>query len=45
MPGVRSAIWFDADNPAVMVGGQQYRDRDTIDRIGVALEPRGDTLS
>lgn len=44
MPGVRSAIWLDADNLAVMVDGQQYRDRDMIDRICVALEPLGDTL-
>lgn len=44
MPGVRSAVWLDADNLAVMVDGQQYRDRDLIDRICVALEPLGDTL-
>lgn len=44
MPGVRSAIWLDADNLAVMVDGQQYRDMDMIDRICVALEPLGDTL-
>lgn len=44
MPGVRSAIWLDADNLAVMVDGQPYRDRDMIDRICVALEPLGDTL-
>ncbi len=44
MPGVRSAIWLDADNLTVMVDGQQYRDMDMIDRICVALEPLGDTL-
>jgi len=44
MPGVRSAIWLDADNLAVMVDGQKYRDMDVIDRICVALEPLGDTL-
>jgi len=44
MPGVLSAIWLDADNLAVMVGGQEYRDMDMVNRICVALEPLGDTL-
>jgi hypothetical protein len=44
IPGVRSAIWLDADNLAVMVDGQPYRDMDMIDRLCVALEPLGDTL-
>lgn len=44
IPGVRSAIWLDADNLVVMVDGQTYRDMDMIDRLCVALEPLGDTL-
>lgn len=44
IPGVRSAIWLDADNLAVMVDGQPYRNMDMIDRLCVALEPLGDTL-
>jgi hypothetical protein len=44
LPGVRSAIWLDRENLAVMVAGQQYRTMDMIDRVCVALEPLGDTL-
>ena len=44
LAGVRSAIWLDSDNLAVMVDGQKYRSMDTIDRVCVALEPLGDTL-
>lgn len=44
MPGVRSVLWLDADNLAVMVDGQTYRNMDMIDRLCVALEPLGDTF-
>lgn len=42
--GVRSAIWLDADNLAVMVDGQNCRSMDMIDQVCLALEPLGDTL-
>ena len=45
LPGVRSAIWLDRENLAVMVGGQQYRTMAMIDRVCLALEPLGDTLA
>lgn len=44
IPGVRSVLWLDADNLAVMVDGQTYRNMDMIDRLCMALEPLGDTL-
>lgn len=44
VPGVRSAVWLDAENLIVMVDGQQYRSLEVIDRVCVALEPLGDTL-
>ena len=44
LAGVRSAIWLDADNLIVMVDGRQYRSRDMIDEVCLALEPLGDTL-
>ncbi|MCE5233877.1 MAG: hypothetical protein ABFC67_11615 [Mizugakiibacter sp.] len=43
--GVRAAVWLDGANLLVMVDGQRYRSMDTIDRICLALEPLGDTLS
>lgn len=45
LQGVRSSVWIDRSNLLVMVGGGQYRSMDTINRICLALEPLGDTLS
>lgn len=45
LPGVRSAVWLDADNLVVMVDGQRHRSMDMIDQVCVALEPLGDTLA
>lgn len=44
LQGVQSAVWIDRNNLLVMVGGGQYRNMDTIDRVCLALEPLGDTL-
>jgi hypothetical protein len=44
LPGVRSAIWLDEANLAVMVDGATDRSMATIDRICDALAPLGDTL-
>ena len=43
--GVRTSLWLDRENFVVMVGGQQHRSMQTIDRVCVALEPLGDTLA
>ena len=43
--GVRSAVWLDNDNLAVMVDGAKYRNMETIDRICAGLDPLGDTLA
>ena len=45
LQGVSSSVWIDRSNLLVMVGGGQYRSMDTIDRVCLALEPLGDTLS
>lgn len=45
LPGVRSAIWLDASNLAVMVDGSANRSVATIDRVCAALAPLGDTLA
>lgn len=45
LAGVRSAIWLDRANFAVMVGGARYRTRAMIDTICGALDPLGDTLA
>lgn len=43
--GVRTSLWLDRENFVVMVGGQQHRSMEMIDRVCVALEPLGDTLA
>ena len=45
LPGVRSAIWLDAANLAVMVDGAPNRTMATVDRICEAIAPLGDTLA
>lgn len=45
LPGVRSAIWLDPANLAVMVDGAPNRTMATIDRICDAIAPLGDTLA
>lgn len=45
LPGVRSAIWLDPANLAVMVDGAPHRTMATIDRICAAIAPLGDTLA
>lgn len=45
LQGVRSSVWIDRSNLLVMVGGSQYRNMDSIDRVCLALEPLGDTLA
>ena len=45
LQGVSSSAWIDRSNLLVMVGGGQYRNMDTIDRVCLALEPLGDTLA
>ncbi|MEP7044203.1 MAG: hypothetical protein ABI843_14155 [Dokdonella sp.] len=45
LPGVRTAIWLDRANLAVMVDGAQRRSMATIDQVCLALEPLGDTLA
>jgi len=45
LSGVRSAVWLDADNFVVMVDGAEQRSMETIDRVCLALEPLGDTLT
>lgn len=42
---VRSAVWLDASNLLVMVGGHEARSEATIDAVCLALEPLGDTLA
>lgn len=44
LPGVQSSVWVDNANLLVLVGGSQYRNMATIDRICLALQPLGDTL-
>jgi hypothetical protein len=43
--GVQSSAWINRSNMLVMVGGGQYRNMQTINRICRALEPLSDTLS
>ena len=43
--GIRTSLWLDRENFVVMVGGQQHRTMQMIDRVCVALEPLGDTLA
>jgi hypothetical protein len=43
--GVRSAIWLDRENLAVMVDGTRYRTMSMIDSVCRALDPLGDTLA
>jgi len=45
LPGVRTAIWLDRANLAVMADGAQHRGMQTIDQVCLALEPLGDTLA
>jgi len=45
LSGVRSAIWLDPANLAVMVDGESNRTMATIDRVCSALAPLGDTLA
>jgi len=45
LQGVRSAIWLDQANLAVMVAGAADRSMATIDRVCDALAPLGDTLA
>jgi hypothetical protein len=45
LPGIRTAIWLDKANLAVMVDGAQRRSMQTIDQVCLALEPLGDTLA
>lgn len=42
---VRSSVWIDHSNLLVMVGGSQYRNLTTVDRVCRVLEPLGDTLA
>jgi hypothetical protein len=43
--GVRTAIWLDRANLAVMVDGAQHRSMAMIDQVCLALEALGDTLA
>jgi hypothetical protein len=43
--GVRSAIWLDPANLAVMVDGASNRTMATVDRVCDAIAPLGDTLA
>jgi hypothetical protein len=45
LPGVRSAIWLDPANLAVMVDGESNRTMTMVDRVCDALAPLGDTLA
>ena len=45
LPGVRSAVWLDRANLAVMVDGAPNRTMATIDRVCEAIAPLGDTLA
>jgi hypothetical protein len=45
LPGVRSAIWLDQADLAVMVGGAEYRSMAMVDRVCDVLAPLGDTLA
>lgn len=45
LSGVRSAIWLDQADLAVMVDGAEYRNMAMLDRVCRALEPLGDTLA
>jgi hypothetical protein len=44
LQGVQSSVWIDRSSLLVMIGGSQYRNMATIDRICLALGPLGDTL-
>jgi len=45
LSGVRSAIWLDPANLAVMVDGASNRTMATVDRVCDAIAPLGDTLA
>jgi len=45
LAGVRSAIWLDNANLAIMVDGARYRTMAMIDTVCGALDPLGDTLA
>jgi hypothetical protein len=45
LPGVRSAVWLDNANLAIMVDGARYRTMAMIDTVCSALNPLGDTLA
>jgi len=45
LSGVRSAIWLDPANLAVMVDGASNRTMATVDRACDAIAPLGDTLA
>jgi hypothetical protein len=45
LTGVRSAVWLDQANLAVMVDGASNRSMATVDRVCSALAPLGDTLA
>ncbi len=45
LAGVRSAIWLDNANLAIMVDGSRYRTSAMIDAACDALDPLGDTLA
>jgi len=45
LAGVRSAIWLDQANFAIMVDGARYRTVAMIDTVCKALDPLGDTLA
>ena len=45
LTGVRSAIWLDNANLAIMVDGSRYRTMAMIDTVCSALDPLGDTLA
>jgi hypothetical protein len=45
LAGVRSAIWLDNANFAIMVNGTRFRTSAMIDTVCNALDPLGDTLA
>jgi len=45
LSGVRSAIWLDPANLAVMVDRASNRTMATVDRVCDAIAPLGDTLA
>ncbi len=45
LPGVRSVIWLDSANLAVMVDGAPNRTMATVDRVCETIAPLGDTLA